>query len=341
MPSLCKCSVSVAQVLAALLVFCKNVLEVQSYGEMNKFLIVSSSVTHEVAYAPLPQDKLQPEVQLRQLIGDGLTFPQGLAVDQWRRHLYVADPTLNRLVYYVLEPDGDDRLDVSKQYTACEGVEVRWVACDNLGNVYFTAENTQQVLRLTASMIDHGNVKNPEIVYTTSSGVSAPSGVVMDNYYIYWLNKLDPTKTGTVVKALHAPNSSYEKMANIDVKGYGLCMTGSNIFFTDETKNMYGLPRLGGVAPTKVFSNFSEARGCAFDGMNTVYVADKKKNTIFSFPANVASLLETVQLPLTISAYMEGAYGVAVYTVSDSGGAVGLSARLFAVVLSAVAVCMW
>jgi sugar lactone lactonase YvrE len=306
---------------------------------MNKFLIVSSSVTHEIAYAPLPQERVVNDVLLRQLIGEGLTFPQGLAVDAWRRYLYVADPTLNRLVYYVLTAEGEDKLYASKQFTAADGVEVRWVSCDALGNVYFTTENTQKVLRITPAMLDSGNVV-PEIVYATPSGaVSAPSGIIMDNYYVYWLNKLDPTKAGTVVKALHAPNSTAEKMANIDAKCYGICMTGSNVFFTDETKNLYALPRLGGVQPTKVFSNFSEARGCAYDGSNTLYVADKKKNTIFGFPANMVSLGEKV--PLSVTAYMEGAYGVAVYTVSESGRAEGLSARLLSVVLSVVAVYMW
>merc|ERR1719487_1118737 len=128
-----------------------NLQITDAYNEMDKFLIVSSSATHQVAYAPVSQEKMPGETKLRTLISVGLTFPQGMAVDPWRRYLYVADPTLNKLVYYVLEPSGESRLYVSEQKTAAENVQVRWVSVDNMGNVYFTDESTQKILRITAA----------------------------------------------------------------------------------------------------------------------------------------------------------------------------------------------
>lgn len=316
--------------LLALLVVPQGVI---AYNEMDKFLIVSSSSTHSIAYAPLPQEKLPGEVKLRTLISTGLTFPQGLAVDAWRRYLYVADPTLNALVYYKLDPEGEDRLYVSGQKIAVEGVETRWVSVDNLGNVYFTVESTQRVMRIRAANLDRG-IKQAEVVFegSTSPMVSAPGGIAIDNYFAFWTNKLNPEKAGTIVRAGHAPGSPTHDLANTNAKCYGVCVAVNNIFFTGETKNLYGISRLGGNAPTTVSDQFEEARGCAWDGQNTVYVADKKKNAIYSFPANMPSLRE--KMPILLTANMEGAYGVAVYTVSASAGAFALSPSLLAPALA-------
>jgi sugar lactone lactonase YvrE len=329
-----------ASVALTALTLCSCLHNALAYGELNKFLIVSSSVTHDVAYAPVTRDSKPKVVKLRQLISDGLTFPQGLAVDQWRRYLYVADPTLKKLVYYVLDASGADRLDVGKQQVAADGVEVRWVSCDSMGNVYFTEESTQRIMRITSTMLDSGTIL-PEVVFqgTKSPSVNAPGGIAMDNYFVYWVNKLDPTKAGTLIKAQHAPNSTTKDMTKLDVKSYGVCLAANNIFFTTEQKNLYGVPRLGGVSPVAISSEFGEARGCAYDGTNTVYVADKKKNAVYSFPAQMHTLRES--LPIQVAAYMQGAYGVAVYTVSDSGDAYGVGVGVLPAFLLAVAFSSW
>lgn len=310
---------------------------VDAYGEMNKFLIVSSSSTHQIAYAPIPQaqdgwdqEKRQGDLKLRTLISDGLTFPQGIAVDAWRRHLYVADPSLNELVFYKLNPSGPDRLNVGAQQVAAKGVEVRWVAVDDLGNVFFTVESTHRIMRITAENIDRGSTQ-AEVVFDGNKNnmVNAPGGIAIDNYFAWWSNKLDPDKAGTIVQSLHSEGSDTKKLLNFNAKTYGVCAAVNNIFFTDETKNLYGIPRLGGISePVKVSQGFEEARGCAWDGANTVYVADKKKNAVYQFPAAMPILRQDI--PVDLTAYMEGAFGVAVYTVSQAGGALGLFPSLLA-----------
>lgn len=281
-------------------------------------------------------EKRTGDLKLRTLISTGLTFPQGLAVDAWRKYLYVADPTLNELVYYVLDPRSEDRLYVGKQRVAAKGVEVRWVTCDNIGNVYFTVESTQRIMRITAAKLDAGDT-TPEVVFegSQSPSVSAPGGIAMDNYFTYWTNKLDPDKAGTVVRSLLAVNSETKELTKTNIKSYGICMAVNNVFFTDETRNLFGISRLGGDSPTKVSDAFEEPRGCAWDGQNTVYVADKKKNAVYSFPAAMPTLRENI--PLQLTSYMEGAYGVAVYTVGEAAGALALSPSLIAALLPCVA----
>jgi len=289
----------------------------EAYNEFDKYLIVSSSVTHQIAYSPISQQVMPGKVQLRTLISSGLTYPQGMAVDPWRKHLYVADPTLGKLVYYVLDPYNEETLYVGPQQLAAAGVEVRWVSVDSLGNVYFTVESTQQVMRITAGNLDKG-ITVPEVVFEGAKNgmVSAPGGIAIDNYFAYWTNKLNPEKAGTIVRGFHGVESATTDLANTNVKSYGVCMAVDNVFFTAENSDLYGISRLGGNKPVTVSSAYGEPRGCAWDGQNNVYVADKKQNAVFAFPANMPSLREN--LPRQLIAYMEGAYGVAVYTVSAS-----------------------
>jgi DNA-binding beta-propeller fold protein YncE len=343
--------------LAFLVALWRGLPGAEGYGEMDKFIIVSSPEERMIAYAPLSTQELVGEVKLRELItsSDGLVLPQGLAVDPWRRYLYVADPALNNLVYYVLEPSGD-RLYVGKQKIAAEGVEVRWVSVDNLGNVYFTVENTQKIMRITAEQLDRGDKRPQTLFQGTVQGsnaqvtngttlVNAPGGIAIDNYFVYWTNKLNPDVSGTIVRSLHAaaigPMSTATELSNLNAKCFGVCMTGNNVFFTGETKNVYGMSRLGGAKATTISSDFTSPRGCAFDGFNTVYVADRREDKVKSFPANIPSLSERFRPTVQTFANFKGAFGVTVYTVSESAGAFAISPSvlallpaLFALVLS-------
>merc|ERR1719331_2725501 len=121
-------------------------------------------------------------------------------------------------------------------------------------------------MRITNRMLDSGGAI-PEVVFagSTSSHVSAPGGIAIDNYFVYWVNKLDPTKAGTLIKAQHEPSSSTKELTKHDVKPFGVCTAVNNIFFTTEKNTLYGAPRLGGVPPVPITDKFQEARGCAYD----------------------------------------------------------------------------
>mmetsp|Transcript_16195 Transcript_16195/g.30188 ORF Transcript_16195/g.30188 Transcript_16195/m.30188 type:complete len:336 (+) Transcript_16195:192-1199(+) len=307
-----------------------------AYGEAKQFLIVSSSRTHSIGYALVPNNVPQMMV-LKELIpvNTGLTFPQGLAVDPWRRFLYVADPTMQQLVAYKLIVSGDD-LHVGDRFVVAKDVEVRWVAVDGLGNVWFTEEPHHKVMMVSAQNLD-GGITTPEIVYdgSKSSPVDAPAGIVADNYHVYWVNKLNGQNIGNVVTGLNAMSAGgTTAIAISDAKCYGIAMAGPNVFYTDEQSNLYGVPRVGGVTPTKVSTEFKEARGIAFDGMESMYVADKSQSAVFVFPANQPTL--RAGLAMQKVANMDGAYGLAVYTVSEyaQAGSTSLSGSLVLAVLA-------
>merc|ERR1712007_293922 len=230
----------------------------------------------------------------------------------YRKKLYVADPDLNKLVAYDISHNGD-ALSVGAQYTVATNVEARWVACDGVGNVYFTDEAKDVVLKIPAKSIEAGKT-SAQTLYDGSSvsAVSSPGGIVSDNYFVYWLNKASGTQVGSLIRAVTSPNKTYgntvrpiQAMANNNMKSYGLCIAMNNMFYTDEHQNLYVVPKSGGGEPQLVSNALSEPRGCAFDGDGAVYVADKAYNAVYQLAANSAQW--TGSTPLTKAADFQGA----------------------------------
>lgn len=315
-------------------VFCGLLPIAAAFGEMNSFLLVSSVVDHSVAYTSLQGATSGTNVTLRKLIDSGLNFPQGLAVDAYRQNLYVADPSLQKLVGYKLQVSGDT-LRVGSQWTLVQNQEVRWVAVDDFGNVYYTEEPLHRVMRITAEHV--GATSSAEVVYDGSvvDSVDAPGGVFVDNFFVYWVNKL-PMRAGTIVRGGHEPGGTTTALVTSPGKCYGICVTPNNIFYTSEKANLWGLQHDGSSAPVLVSSSFDEPRGCAYDGMSTVFVADKKKNGIYQFPSSMPTLRSGIQ-PSLVADY-QGAYGIAVYTptLETAPGAAQATSLSFGVALLAL-----
>jgi len=259
------------------------------------------------------------------LVSTGLQFPQGVAVDDYRQMLYVADPSLGKLVRYKLQASGDT-LQVGKMETVASGVEVRAVAISGLkriiGLVFHRCYPTEG--RTT-----------PQTVYDGSAlkEVSSPGGIAVDNFFVYWLNKAGGQGSGTLVRALqhpavdlggnvtslvaHAPG--VHKLADNADKCYGICLALGNAYFSDEFKSLYGVSRAAVARSEEVAitGSFTEPRGCAYDGDSTVYVADKTENAIYGFAANMERLMPGREM--VKAAELQGAFGVTVFT--DLGGA--------------------
>lgn len=291
-----------------------------AYGEAPRYLIATSPSTSVVAYLKLPEDGSPAKAgeAMRTLIKEELKFPQGIAVDQYRKRLFIADPNLGHLVMYPLHVSGDV-LSVGKQQIIAKDVEVRAVAVDGLGNVIFSEEPTNSIQRVSAASIDAGHTV-AEILYSgnTTSTVSEPGGLAVDNYFVYWLNKNMGTQAGTIVRALQQPTALVETnkiavLARNSQKCYGACIALGNLFYTDDSTYLYGTNRAATARQDAVTINseLQFPRGCAFDGSQTVYVADKGQDAIFQFASNVGNHLRPVSL--TKAADLQGAFGVAVY----------------------------
>eukprot|EP00927_Polykrikos_kofoidii_P074622 TRINITY_DN70649_c0_g1_i1.p1 TRINITY_DN70649_c0_g1~~TRINITY_DN70649_c0_g1_i1.p1 ORF type:complete len:328 (+),score=54.34 TRINITY_DN70649_c0_g1_i1:135-1118(+) len=293
-----------------------------AFGEAQKYLIVSSPGTHRVAYLKLPITGAPAALgePMRVLIETELSVPQGLAVDQYRKRLFVADPDLNGLAAYSIV-HVDDALTVGKRHMVAQNVETRWVAVDGVGNVYLTDESNDNILKLPAkaidSVFDGGSVEQAQIIYngSTHEAVRSPGGIGTDNFFVYWLNKASGTSVGSVIRGPATPPIAANSpgllaLSKNSMKSYGICLSNRNAFYSDEHSNLYAVSRRGG-NPSIVSSSFTEPRGCAFDGDGTAYVADKGRNAVYSFAANAGSFDGAAQVDK--AADLLGAFGVAMY----------------------------
>jgi len=251
------------------------------------------------------------------LINEGLVHPQGLAVDQKRRKLLVADPDSKRIFSYSLQssPNG---LVVGPQSVCAEGIEARWVTIDSTGNIFFSDEPRNQIMKITSAKALRGD-STPEVVYDGAllSQVSAPGGIATDNFHTYWVNKQIGSQVGSLVQASadvrHA--SAVRPLARNTDKSYGVCLALGNVFFTQPDTTISGVKKDGSSVVT-VSNHLTKPRGCVWDGDGTVYVADRGANAVYSFAANMPEL-GFAQVSKAVD--FQDAFGVAVFSGSLEG----------------------
>mmetsp|Transcript_61218 Transcript_61218/g.200095 ORF Transcript_61218/g.200095 Transcript_61218/m.200095 type:complete len:314 (+) Transcript_61218:164-1105(+) len=195
--------------LASAVQFCSG-----GYVPPTKYLIVSNARNGTIGYVKLSRTGQHSPVRI--LIDKQLVHPQGIAVDQKRQLLLIADSELKKVVSYGLLVREDGSLGVDEQTPVAEDVEARWVTVDGLGNVYLTDEEQGKVFKISAQqMLDGDTEARPAYAEAgpgDSSGgvaaggaVSAPGGIATDNFHVFWTNKEQGETVGTVMKALQVP----------------------------------------------------------------------------------------------------------------------------------------
>lgn len=304
--------------LAAIAALNFVLLASSGYVPPRKFLIVSNAAQGTIAYARIPQSGNISS--LKTLVSTDLQHPQGLAIDQKRQLLLVSDSGLRKVVSYGLQASGDT-LSVDDQTTVADNIESRWVAVDGQGNVFFSDELNSKIYQVPARNVFDGNSSGEVLFDGAQSGaVSAPGGIASDNFYLYWTHKADAGTKGSVVRALQAeagqapkelPSTSPVTLLSTEgAKAYGLCLAINNLFFTDSDDKLFGVLTTGG--PTVTISDkLKNPRGCAWDGDNTVYIADRSRNGVFAFTAPMTSLAQTEMRQV---AEFEEAFGLAIFS---------------------------
>lgn len=280
------------------------------------YLIMSAPRNSRIAWIKMPESGSFEGLQPQTLIDSGLQHPQGIAIDQKRKRLYVADPDVQKIYSYQLVASDGVLTTDGRQTVVSQNCESRWVSVDGVGNVFFSDEPQNLIMKLSADKVLRGTA-TPEVVYNGNSvsQVSKPGGIAVDNFHVYWTNKHFGSQVGSVIRAPEFPESSsatpsgaLSVLGKNSVKSYGVCLAMGNVFYTDDHHSIFGVKKSGGHV-SEVSHALNRPRGCVWDGDGTVFVADRGASAIFSFAGNMHQIGHT---EIRKSFEFEDAFGLAV-----------------------------
>lgn len=257
--------------------------------------------------------------------GEGLRAPSGIALYQDASHsvLFVSDTVAEdgNIYKYDITINFDATtnsfyLRQGPQIRVVSGIAggAQWLAVDGVGNLFFTTGTSGsvagQVQTISADRLRELNSTAPlpasaiTVLYTADNDgttISQPGGIAADNFYLYWTNQDAGETAGTVVqawehKSLHvqaddateAPAYPRALSANAALAN-GVCLARDTVFYTGDTTSLYAV-KTGGNAIALVSEGFTTPKGCVYDSIGTLYVADSGANMIYSLPANMPRL---------------------------------------------------
>jgi len=272
-----------------------------AWADGTQYLLISQPKLQKIVYMKFTTSQ-KADTSFRQasqdLIVDNLNNPMGLAVFSKTNELFVADPGQMRILKYQIVFDhANGKLVAAGMDTAAQDVEAKWVAVDGIGNLYFTDDKNNLIQMIDSESVRTGFPQRVVTLYDASGaknsvGVSAPAGIATDNFHVFWANKNLGTQVGSVIQGMANHEPQLRRLADNTLKSFGVCLTATNIFFTDESFNVYGMKQ-SGTQPITVTDKLKAPRGCAWDGDGTIFVADSTGDGIYSFPGNMMDITPT------------------------------------------------
>lgn len=291
------------------------------------FLFVSSPTTKSVQYA-----RLLTAIELARgdrmamgslVVGEQVETPMGLAVDGFRKILYVADPGIGAVLAMDIIEDswGAGNLVYNGARTVVRSVKTQWVATDALGNLYFTDAETNKIwfLPVSAAAGNDGGSWSPDTSATpvelyaadAQAPISNPQGISVYGSRILWANGEGGGASAAIVSTYKVPSTlaapNFTDVA-VGSAAYGVCVSSARIFYTDAETTIKSM-REPGSEISVVTEGLSRPRGCAYDGDGTIFVADADDGRVYAFAGGGQDggprpAWPVVQIP--------GAFGVAV-----------------------------
>lgn len=225
------------------------------------------------------------------LIASGLTHPQGIAYDRARSRLLIADPDVKQILAYTLGFDEEGNPLVSSgPFVVCKGVESRWVSVDDNGDVLFSDEPANMILKVADADVLGNPDKAPEVLYNGGdmAQVSEPGGVAVDTDNIYWTNKHYGTLAGSVIRARKTPTPAGDVPGTVSVlasnteRSYGVCIARGRLYYTDASSKLYSLSLAASAGNAVELSrSLSNPRGCTADEDGHVFLADRGAGAVY------------------------------------------------------------
>mmetsp|Transcript_74381 Transcript_74381/g.240580 ORF Transcript_74381/g.240580 Transcript_74381/m.240580 type:complete len:348 (+) Transcript_74381:92-1135(+) len=255
-----------------------------------------------------------------------LEQPMGVAVDSFRRLLYVADPGSSAVLamYFSEDHSKPGHLSVDAAHVVLSNIKVHWVAVDSKGSLFCSDSIGSRIWHLPVALVlarlegasaEDSSVEPTELHSAEGlAPVVEPQGLAVNGLHVFWANGQGGKADGAVVRgpqehSLYVP-VHYEQLANSTDGAYGICLSGSRIFFTDAAARVYSI-RPDGSDLVTVTQDLQEPRGCAYDGDGTIFIADAALGAVYSFSGGG---MDCSARPVSRAFMVPGAYGLAVST---------------------------
>jgi len=182
------------------------------------------------------------------------------------------------------------------------------------------------------SLPDDGPAIKPKVLQLYDSDgnshVSSPEAIWVDGNDLYWSNSQDGKNRGTILRGSIDPAKSVNGSAgrtsfpiysvtNSSINAFGFARVGHVLYFstcqtdTQDCKVNGLLLSTGDVL--EAANSLSAPRGLAWDGDETVYVADEEGGMIWSFPSG--RFMQHVPISKTVA--MQGAFGLIIVSEAD------------------------
>lgn len=289
---------------------------VESYGGgYPSYLFYSSPSTssiHKARILTALEQSRNEHMSFSRLVGaENVKKPRGIAVDSFRKVLYVVDSDSTRCLYAArIYFNHNGNIALEQAVKIVDNLASDWVAVDSSGNLFFAAFNQLWTLSATAASdrisagstsaddltpkeSPEGQTKTFELLYDGGNvkGVNTPQGIAVDGYHLFWANGQNGQQDGSVVQGLENPDGSSEvtTLSTNLATAHGVCLSAVRIFYTDAEQKVYST-KLNGGAVTTVTDKLQKPRGCAFDGDGTIFIADNEANKIVSFSGSGINL---------------------------------------------------
>lgn len=188
---------------------------------------------------------------------------------------------------------------------------------------------------------------DPAAVTAPTGSPSSPGALVVDNFFVYWVNGAEGTTdgVGTIVKGYERerphgagiPSGYPMNLAMNSPTASGICLARDNVFYT--VPQATALPMVYGVktnagAIAEITRGVTDPRGCAWDGDGAIYVADHGANAIISMPSAFGSLRTVEQTERIMEVIGPGQLAVYLPSSGAAGSGAALILAVFAVLFS-------
>lgn len=264
---------------------------------MTQYLIVSQPHLQKITYFQVPDNPYDNTTlpEETELIVEGLQDPRGISVDPKTNRLFVADEMQQKVVYYDLAVKDGKLIPAGDPVTVAQDVKPRWVDVDGVGNVFFTNGADNKIQRVMAERMELGDTRS-ELVYDGNLvyQVSRPSGIAVDNFNVYWANREQGIKLGSLAMGLEIPpeNEPWKSVRTLSdniLTSFGVCLSATNVYYTASASHVYGVKKVGGPV-VLITDKLNQPRGCVWDDDGTIYVADRGNDGIYTFPGSAPEL---------------------------------------------------